>query len=211
MAGRIANWLDERTGFRQFRVKKMGQAVPSHMGFLYCFGGISLFILLLQVVTGLFMVFYYEPTPQAALRSIEQMSNQVPLGWLFRNMHRWGATLLLAALFSHMISVGFQRAYSRPRELNWLSGVLQFVVVFLLLATGLLLPWDWRAYWSFAIWMDYVGTWPLIGTAVQGFFLDNFTINRGFVIHVLVLPLVLLILLRFHFGMVRRHGISEPL
>lgn len=211
MAGRIFSWLDERTGLRQFRDKKMAQAVPSHMGFLYCFGGISLFIILLQVLTGLFMVFYYEPTPQEALRSIERMSNNLLLGGLFRNMHRWGATLLVAAVFSHMISVGFQKAYSRPRELNWVSGVLQFLVVFLLLATGLLLPWDWRAYWSFSIWMDYVGTWPLIGTYLQGVLLDSFTINRGFVIHVLVLPLVLLILLRFHFSMVRRHGISEPL
>ncbi|MEO5363006.1 MAG: cytochrome b N-terminal domain-containing protein [Magnetococcus sp. DMHC-8] len=211
MAGGLLDWLEERTGFRQFRARKQAQAVPAHMGFLYCFGGISLFIILLQVLTGLFMVFYYEPHPQEALRSIERMSNTVPLGWLFRNMHRWGATLLMATVFSHMITVGFQRAYSRPRELNWVSGVLQFLVVFLLLATGLLLPWDWRAYWSFAIWMDYVRTWPLIGEVLQAFFLDSFTINRGFVMHVLVLPLVLMVLLRFHFGMVRRHGISEPL
>lgn len=210
MAG-LLDWLEERTGFRRFREQKKAQAVPAHMGFLYCFGGISLLIILLQVMTGLFMVFYYEPDPHEALRSIERMSNTVPLGGLFRNMHRWGATLLMATLFSHMITVGFQKAYSRPRELNWISGVLQFLVVFLLLATGLLLPWDWRAYWSFAIWMDYVNTWPWIGHGVQSFVLDHFTINRGFVIHVLVLPLILLILLRFHFGMVRRHGISEPL
>ena len=83
MAG-LFGWLEERTGLQQFRAQKKAQAVPAHMGFLYCFGGISFFIILLQVMTGLFMVFYYEPTPQEALRSIERMSNMVPFGGLFR-------------------------------------------------------------------------------------------------------------------------------
>lgn len=211
MAGNLFHWLEERVGFRQFGRKKGAQAVPAHVGFLYCFGGISFFIILLQVATGLFMAFFYEPYPQEALRSIERMSNEVPLGWLFRNMHRWGATLLVATIFSHIITVGFQGAYSRPRELNWISGVLQFFVVFLLLVTGLILPWDWRSYWSFSIWVDYLETWPLVGDFLKNFLLDTFTINRGFVVHVLILPVVLLLLLRFHFGMVRKHGISEPL
>ena len=211
MAGKISAWLDERTGITVWRREKFAQAVPAHMSFLYCFGGISLFIIILQVLTGVFMLFYYQPQPQEALRSIEHMSNEVPLGWLFRNMHRWGATLLLATIFSHMVSVGYQKAYRRPREMNWISGVLQFVVVFLLLATGLILPWDWRSYWAFSLWVDYFDTWPLIGGYLKGFLLDSFTINMGFVLHILVLPLILVILLRFHFSMVRRHGIAEPL
>ena len=211
MTGSMSGWLEERTGIPSWIKRKNAQAVPSHMGFLYCFGGLSLFIIILQVLTGGFMLFYYQPQPLEALRSIEQMSNDVPLGWLFRNMHRWGATLLLATIFSHMVSVAYQKAYRRPRELNWISGVLQFIVVFLLLATGLVLPWDWRSYWSFALWMDYLDTWPLIGGYLKDFMLDNFNFNRGFIMHILVLPLILMILLRFHFGMIRRHGISEPL
>ncbi len=211
MAGKVLDWLDDRTGLREYRRKKASQAVPSHMGFLYCFGGISLLIIVLQVLTGLYMVFYYEPDPQRALQSIENMSNEAPMGWLIRNMHRWGSTILMATIFSHAITVGFQKAYRNPRELNWISGVLQFIVVFLILATGILLPWDWRAYWSFAIWVDYFETWPLIGDYLKNLLLDDFTINRGFILHVLVLPLLLMILLRFHFRMVKRHGISEPL
>lgn len=207
----VMTWVSQRTGLGEWWRHKVSQAVPAHMGFWYCFGGISLLILLLQVVTGLFMVFHYEPHPLTALKSIETMSNTVFLGGVIRNMHRWGSTLVVATLFSHLVTVFFRRAYRNPRELNWLSGVLQLVVVFLLLATGILLPWDWRAYWSFALWADYLETWPLVGGYLKGVWLDQFTINRGFVLHILVLPLILMVLLRFHFRMVRRHGIAEPL
>lgn len=210
MIAKIYDWLDERAGIKEKIRAKKAQAVPGHMYF-YCFGGVSLFIIFLQVVTGIYMLFFYVPHPELALKSIEQMSNEGDLGWLVRNMHRWGSTLLLATIFAHMASVIYQKAYRRPRELNWISGVFQFFLVFLLLATGIILPWDWRAYWSYAIWVDYVETWPVIGEYMKNFMLDTFTINRAFVTHVLVLPILLFILLRFHFKMVKKHGISEPL
>lgn len=210
MIARVYDWLDERTGIKDRIRRKKAQAVPGHVYF-YCFGGISLFIIALQVMTGIFMTFYYTPHPEMALNSINQMSNESGLGALVRNMHRWGSTLLLATIFTHMISVVYQKAYRNPREMNWISGILQFVVVFLLLATGIILPWDWRSYWSFALWVDYVDTWPIVGDMLKNFMLDTFTVNRAFIIHVLVLPLLLFGLLRFHFKMVKRHGISEPL
>ena len=210
MISRVYDWLDERTGIKEAVRRKKAQAVPGHFYF-YCFGGISLFIIILQVLTGFFMIFFYTPHPELALKSIEYMSNEVTLGWLVRNMHRWGSTLLLATIITHMISVIYQKAYRRPRELNWISGVFQFVIVFLILVTGIILPWDWRAYWSYALWVDYVDTWPVIGGALKNFMLDTFTINRAFITHVLVLPLLLFVLLGFHFKMVKRHGISEPL
>lgn len=157
------------------------------------------------------MLFFYTPHTLEALKSIEYMSNEITLGWLVRNMHRWGSTLLLATVFTHLITVFYRKAYRNPRELNWVSGVLQFIVVFLLVLSGIVLPWDWRAYWSYAIWVDYIDTWPLIGEAVKNFVLDTFTIYRSFITHVVILPLVLFLLLRFHFAMVRKHGIAEPL
>jgi len=210
MISRVGDWLDTRTGIKEWVRTKKAQAVPSHV-FFYCFGGISLFIILLQVATGIFMLFFYTPNTQEALTSIEYMSNEVPLGWLVRNIHRWGSTLLLATVFTHLITVGYRKAYRNPRELNWVSGVLQFIVVFLLVLSGIILPWDWRAYWSYAIWVDYVATWPLVGESMKNIILDTFTIYRSFITHVVVLPLILFLLLRFHFKMVRKHGISEPL
>ena len=210
MMAKFSDWLDARSGLRTWLRAKKAQAVPAH-SFFFCFGGISLLIIILQVVGGIFMLFYYTPDPKEALNSIDYMSNEVPLGWLVRNMHRWGATLLLASVFTHLVTVFYRKAYRNPRELNWISGVLQFFVVFLLVLSGIILPWDWRAYWSYSIWVDYVATWPLVGDFMKAFVLDTFTIYRSSITHIVILPLILFALLAFHFKMVRKHGISEPL
>jgi len=205
MAAKVASWIRE-----QIRLKKQ-KPIPSHVNFFYCFGGFSLFLIILQLITGIFMLFFYTPEPDKALQSIEYMSNEVTLGWLFRNMHRWTSTLLLATVFSHMIIVFYLKAYQSPREFTWLSGVVQLLLVFLLVVTGIILPWDWRAYWSFAIWMDYIDTWAIFGSSFKELLLSAFTLNAAFYTHVLAIPLILAGMLFFHFKMVRRYGISEPL
>jgi menaquinol-cytochrome c reductase cytochrome b subunit len=201
----------EASWFREWWRKKKGKPIPSHVTFFHCFGGLSLSLIILQLVTGVFMLFYYTPEPDKALYSIEQMSNEVALGWLVRNLHRWTSTILLATVFSHMVIVFFYKAYRSPREFTWITGVLQLFLVFLLVVTGIMLPWDWRAYWSFAIWMDYVETWPVFGEPIQNILLDTFSLKVAYWTHILGIPLLLAGTLYFHFKMVRRHGISEPL
>lgn len=205
MGAKVALWIKE-----QIRLKK-GKPIPSHVTFFYCFGGFSLFLIILQLITGIFMLFFYTPEPDKALQSIEYMSNEVALGWLFRNMHRWTSTLLMATVFSHMVIVFYLKAYQSPREFTWLTGVVQLLMVFLLVVTGIILPWDWRAYWSFAIWMDYIDTWAIFGPSFKDTLLSAFTLNAAFYTHVLAIPLLLAGFLFFHFKMVRRHGISGPL
>lgn len=204
-AARVAEWIKERTRL------KMGKQIPAHVNFFYCFGGISLFLILLQLFSGVFMLFFYTPEPEKALQSIAYLSNEVTLGWLFRNMHRWISSLLLATVFSHMVIVFYLKAYQSPRQLTWLTGVSQLLLVFLLVVTGIILPWDWRSYWSFAIWMDYIGTWTVGGESIKAIMLDTFTLNAAYYIHILLMPLILAGFLFFHFKMVRRYGISEPL
>jgi len=205
MGVKAATWIKE-----QIRLKK-GKPIPSHVTFFYCFGGFSLFLIILQLISGIFMLFFYTPEPDKALQSIEYMSNEVAFGWLFRNMHRWTSTLLLATVFSHMVIVFYLKAYRSPREFTWLTGVVQLLMVFLLVVTGIILPWDWRAYWSFAIWMDYIDTWVIFGPSFKDALLSAFTLNAAFYTHVLAIPLLLAGFLFFHFKMVRRHGISGPL
>jgi len=204
-AAKVAEWIKER-----IRLKK-GKPIPAHVNFFYCFGGFSLFLILLQLVSGVFMLFFYTPEPDKALQSIAYLSNEVTLGWLFRNMHRWISSLLLATVFSHMVIVFYLKAYQSPRQFTWLTGVSQLLLVFLLVVTGIILPWDWRSYWSFAIWMDYVGTWTIGGESLKAVMLDTFTLNAAYYTHVLLIPLILAVFLSFHFKMVRRYGISEPL
>lgn len=211
MLSKTADWLDARMGYRAWLKHKKELAIPDHVNFFYCFGGLSFILIILQVASGVFMLFFYVPNPVEALASIDYMSNEVPLGWLARNSHRWGATLLMATVFSHMVAVFYHKAFRRPRELNWISGVLQFVVVFVFLLTGIFMPWDWKAFWSFTIWVDFVATWPLVGEFLKDFILDTFTINRMFITHIWILPALLLVLLVFHLKMVKKTGISGPL
>lgn len=211
MSTNIANWFEERAGIRTWLKKKIELPIPKHVNFFYCFGGISLTIILLQLVTGIFMTFFYTPKPEEAFNSVLYMSNNIPMGWLMRNMHRWGATLLVTTLLTHMLSVFYHKAYQRPRELNWLSGFTLFLIVLLFSITGTILPWNWRGYWVLVIWTDYVGTWPIIGDMLKEPLLESFSVSRSFVTHILILPVVIATLLVFHFKMVKRHGISGPL
>ena len=206
----IGDWLEERAGFKKYLKYKLNLLIPDHVTFFYCFGGISLTIIILQLLTGISMLFFYIPKPEDAFNSILRLSNEIPLGWLMRNMHRWGATILIATLITHMANVFYHRAFQRPRELNWLSGFTMLFVIMLFSITGSILPWNWRAYWLLTIWVDYIGTWPVVGEALKLPILKYFTVGRSFVIHILLLPIVSVILLTFHFKMVKRHGISGP-
>lgn len=203
-ANRIAERIKE-----QIRLKK-AKPIPAHVNFFYCFGGLSLFLIILQLLSGVFMLFFYTPEPDKALESIAHLSNDVTMGWLFRNLHRWSSTLLLATVLTHMFVVFYLKAYQSPRQFTWLSGVFQLLMVFSLVATGIILPWDWRSYWSFALWIDYFGTWAG-GTLIKDILLDNFTLNLAYYFHILAIPLILGVSLVFHFRMIRRYGISKPL
>ena len=200
----LKEWIRERIR------RKKGKPIPAHVNFFYCFGGLSLFLIILQLISGIFMLFFYVPEPDKAWQSIVVLSNDVPLGWLFRNMHRWTSTLLLATVFSHMVIVFYLKAYQSPRQFTWLTGVFQLLLVFLLVVTGLILPWDWRSYWSFAMWLDYVETWAW-GEWIKDLLLDSFTLDIAYFTHILAVPLILAVFLYFHFRMVKRYGISEPL
>lgn len=205
MMTNLVSWAQEK-----IRLKKT-MPIPAHMNFFRCFGGLSFSIILLQLCTGIFMLFFYSPEPLEALKSIDHMSSEVIFGGVIRNMHRWASVMLLAMVFTHMVIVFYFKAYRSPRELNWISGVAQLLLVFLFIVTGIILPWDWRAYWAFSLWVDYVETWPLIGDYFKHFILDNFSINIGYFIHILILPITIALLLYFHFKMVRKHGITGPL
>ena len=207
----LGEWLDERTGIKRYLKYKRELLIPDHVTFFYCFGGISLTILLLQLLTGIFMTFFYVPKPEEAFNSILKMSNEVPLGWLMRNMHRWGATILIATVITHMFNVFYHKAFQKPREFNWLSGFTMFLIVLLFSITGSILPWNWRSYWVLVIWTDYFASWPLIGEHLAAPILEYFSVGRSFIIHILLLPVISAVFLTFHFKMVKRHGISGPL
>jgi cytochrome b6 len=213
----FGSWLSERLPVGWIRDAAQSKSVPQHKHSLwYYFGGLTLFFFALQVVTGLMLALYYQPTPEHAYESVVETVNLVPHGWFVRSLHSWSANILIALLFIHMFSAFLMKAYRKPRELMWLSGA---VLLFLMLGfsfTGYLLPWDTTAYFATLIGTEVPKTMPLIGTwgvslIKGGEEIGEATLTRMFSIHVIYLPLIALVIVSFHVLLNQVSGSSVPL
>lgn len=217
LADRAAAWLDERFEVLPGLQKFLNKPVPIHATRLpFCLGGVTFFFFFVQVVTGILLTFYYRPTTAEAYDSILFIMNNVTFGWLIRSIHIWAANLMIVSVILHMLRVYVYGAYKKPRELNWMAGVLLLVSTLGLGFTGYLLPWDQLAYWATTVGTEIAGSVPLIGQPIMlllrgGEGITDLTLTRFYGIHVIVLPLAIILLLGLHFVMIRRQGISGPL
>lgn len=209
-------WLEERLRFRSGLSGILDKPVPLNITWYHCFGGLTFFAFIMLVVTGVILAFFYVPDPEHARSSVAWFSSSVPLGSLVRSVHLWSAYAMVLLVFLHMLRVFVHGAYRKPRELNWVVGMLMFLVVLAFAFTGYLLPWDQKAYWATNVGLNVVGSIPLIGPAIAdllrgGPTLGSLTLLRFYGVHVFVLPAILGIGLILHFSMVRRQGIATPL
>ena len=217
LARRAAQWVDQRLELTPVLESILKKPVPKHArAWYFCLGGSAFFFFFVQVLSGILLTLYYRPTPKEAYASILMIMNEVRFGWLIRSTHAWSANLMILAVFGHMVRVFVTGAYKRPRELNWVAGVLLFLVTLTFGFTGYLLPWDQRAYWATTVGTELVGGVPVVGPALLvllrgGESVSALTLTRFYGIHVMVLPWVALLLLGAHFWMIRRQGISGPL
>jgi quinol---cytochrome c reductase cytochrome b subunit, bacillus type len=189
--------------------------------YTYCLGGLSFFLFIHLTVTGIFLMFFYRPSAGAgsefAYLDMRNLLAQVTLGELVRNMHRWGAHLMVFTVFLHMARVFYHGAYKPPREFNWVVGIMLLQLTLLLSFTGYLLPWDQLAIWAVQVGTSMMGYTPVFGKQVQFLLLGGVeigpnTLLRWYVLHVLFLPFVLVIFLAVHFWRIRKDGgISGPL
>ena len=185
--------------------------------YTFCLGGISFFLFLALTVTGLYLMFFYVPSVSRAYQDIQAIEASVAFGSLVRNMHRWGAHLMVLTVFLHMIRVFYHGAYKPPREFNWVVGVVLLFLTIMLSFTGYLLPWDQIAYWAITIGTNMGGYAPLFNTPVNRLLLGGLevgqnTLLRFYVGHVVFLPLIAAIFLTVHFWRIRKDGgISGPL
>ncbi len=207
--GRFLDWLDSRTGIKEIYNVHFGFILPEGTGFWTIFSGLTVGCILIQFVTGAYMLAYYVPVPDLAHESIKTMANTTDFGALFRNAHRWSATFAILFIFIHAVHIMARRAYRPPREFNWWAGLLLGFIFILMLITGIIMPWDWRSYWELIIWADWVDNIPLVGDYLKGPFLSQFTLGRNFVVHVIILPVVLIAVLAFHIYMFRRQGMAD--
>lgn len=209
-------WLIQRLGLAPLLAMGEKKLVPVHKHSVwYYLGGIALVFIAVQVLTGLLLMVYYIPELSSAHASILALNTKVAFGWFIRSLHSWGANLMIAALFVHLFSTFFMRAYRPPREFTWLTGLALLVLSFGFGFTGYLLPWDEVAYFATKIGLDITSQLPVVGEFMAtllrgGDTIGQATLSRFFVIHVIVLPLSLIGLVGLHLWLVQSHGISEP-
>ncbi len=187
------------------------------LSYTLCLGGLSFFLFILLTITGIFLMFYYTPSAETAYADIEALSTNVAFGSMVRNLHRWGAHLMVLSVFLHMSRVFYHGAYKPPREFNWVVGVVLLFLTLLLSFSGYLLPWDQLALWAVTVGTNMAGFVPVMGAQVKfallaGVEVSAATLLRFYVLHVLAFPFILVIFLSVHFWRVRKDGgISGPL
>jgi cytochrome b6 len=210
------SWLDERSGlseiFRFLREKK----IPQHRHSLWYYTGSAILLFFaIQVITGFMLVFYYNPTLEGANASVARIMTEVPLGWIIRSVHSWSASFMIAFVFVHLLSIWITKAYRKPRELTWMSGVFLLFVSLAFGFTGYLLPWDDLSLSATKVGTDIPRSIPLIGVWVTkllrgGEDVTGDTLTRFFGFHVSILPVFLLAFLAVHVYLIQKQGMSIP-
>jgi len=212
----IVQWLDERFDLSPLFNLMDHKQVPVHKHTIwYYMGGVTLYLFIVQVFTGILLLLYYRPGDESAYESMQFILTRVHFGWLFRNVHAWSANLMVLFAFIHMFSVVFTKAFLKPRELTWISGFILLLLALFFGFSGYLLPWNELAFFATKVGTDIVGAVPFIGEQLKiiirgGEDVTGATLSRFFGIHVAVLPLLTTLLLGLHLLFVQRQGISEP-
>ena len=171
---------------------------PRKINYRHYFGGAALLLLLSQLITGLYMIFYYEPSLRETYQTVQYFSNETTLGAFTRNMHRYGAFFLAAAVFFHLWIGYLRRDYQGGRKRNWITGVALSLILFGSLISGSILPWEWKGYWMMEMFNNWLKNIPFAGDRLYTLFMTSYTPTRNFVIHDIVLPIITFMLLLVH-------------
>src|SRR6478672_704614 len=216
MVSAVFRWLDERLQLDRLIAPLRHKTVPVHsLTYWYFFGGITLFLFIVQVLTGILLLLYYRPGANEAFESVQYIMTQVEFGWLIRSVHSWSANLMIFTAFAHMFSVLFLKAYRKPRELTWVTGVILLVLTMGFGFSGYLLPWNTLAFFATKVGTEIAGQVPVIGKPLMIFLrggeeVTGATLTRFFGFHVAVLPGLATLLVGLHILLVQRFGISVP-
>ena len=216
MFAALYRWLDERLHLDGLIAPFRHKTVPTHrLSYWYFFGGITLFLFIVQVLTGILLLLYYRPGANEAFESVQYIMTRVQFGWLIRSIHSWSANLMIFTAFVHMFSVLFLKAYRKPRELTWVSGMLLLFLVMGFGFSGYLLPWNKLAFFATTVGTQMAGQVPIIGQPMMVFLrggpqVTGATLTRFFGFHVAVLPGLVVVLIAIHLFLVQRQGMSVP-
>jgi ubiquinol-cytochrome c reductase cytochrome b subunit len=210
-------WFENRfpTAFAAYRVHLSEYYAPKNFNFWYFFGSLALLVLVIQIVTGIFLVMHYKPDANYAFASVEYIMRDVPWGWLVRYMHSTGASAFFVVVYLHMFRGLIYGSYRKPRELVWVFGVAIFLCLMAEAFMGYLLPWGQMSYWGAQVIINLFAAVPLIGPdlaiLIRGdYVVGDATLNRFFAFHVIAVPLVLLGLVVAHLLALHDVGSNNP-
>ena len=213
---KLLNWIDNRFPLTQLYNEHMAQYyAPKNFNFWYIFGSLALVVLVIQIVTGIFLVMHYKPDANLAFASVEYIMRDVPWGWLIRYMHSTGASAFFVVVYLHMFRGLLYGSYRKPRELVWIFGCLIFLMLMAEAFFGYLLPWGQMSYWGAQVIVNLFSAIPFIGPdlaiLIRGdYVVSDATLNRFFSFHVIAIPLVLLGLVVAHIIALHEVGSNNP-
>jgi len=215
MSSKIYNWVNDRFSIEEMFNSAFDEKIPGGSSFFFTLGSATLFVFALQVITGVWQLFYYVPTVDHAYDSLSYLRIFVPYGWLIQGIHYWGANLMAVLIALHIIRVFIWGAYKKPRELTWLIGIVLLLLTVGLIFTGAALPWDERGYWAAEVGTSIAGTVPFIGHFLVTFLrggitMSQLTLSRFFAFHVAILPGITFLLVAFHLMAFRQFGSVGP-
>ncbi|HJD45119.1 MAG TPA: cytochrome bc complex cytochrome b subunit [Candidatus Paenalcaligenes intestinipullorum] len=209
-------WIDRRFPLSKLYKEHMSEYyAPKNFNFWYFFGSLALLVLVLQIVTGIFLVMNYKPDAELAFASVEFIMREVPGGWIIRYMHSTGASMFFIVVYLHMLRGLFYGSYRKPRELVWIFGVAIFLCLMAEAFFGYLLPWGQMSYWGAQVIVNLFSAIPFIGPElaiwIRGdYVVSDATLNRFFAFHVIAIPLVLIGLVVAHLIALHEVGSNNP-
>lgn len=213
MFKKLFDWLDERLGLNDIYKVVVDRPEPKG-NWWNTLGSASMFLFVMQGLTGIFLSVYYTPSPDHAYDSIQYIMNDLAFGWLIRGIHHWGASLMVMIVFIHMIRVFVTASYKYPRELTWLIGAGLLLCTLGMGFTGYLLPMDQKAFWATTVGTSIAGSVPWIGPFILkalrgGSDVSALTLSRFFAAHIWMLPALLAGLMGVHLLLIIKQGESQ--
>ena len=213
---KLLNWVDNRFPATKLWNEHVGEYyAPKNFNFWYFFGSLALLVLVIQIVTGIFLVMNYKPDAELAFASVEYIMRDVPWGWLIRYMHSTGASAFFVVVYLHMYRGLIYGSYRTPRELVWVFGCLIFLCLMAEAFMGYLLPWGQMSFWGAQVIINLFAAVPFVGPdlaiLIRGdYVVGDATLNRFFALHVIAVPLVLLGLVVAHIIALHEVGSNNP-
>lgn len=213
---RVLAWVEDRLPILSFMASHTsGYYAPKNFNVMYYFGSLALLVLVNQIVTGIFLTMFYNPSAAGAFASVEYIMRDVQWGWLIRYMHEVGASMFFVVVYLHMFRGLMYGSYKKPRELVWLLGMLIFLVLMAEAFMGYVLPWGNMSFWGAKVIITLFSAVPWIGDTLVQWIMGDYlpsgaTLNRFFALHVVALPLVLLLLVVLHLAALHEVGSNNP-